>query len=111
MKSSPLESTLIMSTCPKNKAKELAYFLVQNRFAACVNLASTVTSIYLWKDEICEEQESVLLIKTAQSKAQACIHALQQKHPYDVPEIISFPIDTQMSLQSYLDWIQSSTIE
>ena len=110
MEHSVLESTLIISTCPNNQAKDLAYFLVENRLAACVNLAPKVTSIYLWKGEICEEQESLLLIKTAQSKVQACLQALRDKHPYEVPEIISFPIDSQASLREYLSWIQASTI-
>ena len=109
MESSTLESTLIISTCPNNQAKDLAYFLVHNRLAACVNLAPKVTSIYLWDGEVCEEQESILIIKTAQTRAQACIETLKDKHPYEVPEIISFPIDSQNSLRAYLNWIQSST--
>ena len=109
MECPPIESTLILSTCPCDQAKELAHFLVKHRFAACVNLIPKITSIYSWKGELCEDQEALLFIKTAQTKVHSCIQALQEKHPYEVPEIISFPIDSQQSLEEYLQWIQSST--
>ena len=109
MQSSSLESSLIISTTPISSAQSLAHFLIQNRYAACVNIVPKITSIYLWKDEVCEDQEALLLIKTSQQRVGECIEALKDQHPYDVPEMISFPIDTQNSLTAYLQWIQTTT--
>ena len=102
------EYSLILSTCPQDQASKLAHHLVQNRYAACVNITSSITSVYHWNNQVCEDQESLLFIKTTQSQVSHCIQALKKVHPYDVPEILSFSIDAQRSLPAYLKWISDS---
>ena len=102
------EYSLILSTCPPDYASKLAHYLIQNRYAACVNITASITSIYHWDNQVCEDKESLLFIKTTQSKVAHCIQALKEEHPYDVPEILSFAIDAQKSLPAYLKWISDS---
>ncbi|XP_041272369.1 protein CutA-like, partial [Onychostruthus taczanowskii] len=48
-------------TCPNlSVATELARALVQQRFAACVNIVPGVTSVYTWQGKL-EEDSEVLL--------------------------------------------------
>ncbi|KAJ6651932.1 hypothetical protein lerEdw1_015913, partial [Lerista edwardsae] len=49
-------------TCPNEKvAKEIARAMVEKRLAACVNVVPQITSIYMWKGQI-EEDAEVLLV-------------------------------------------------
>ena len=70
-------------------------------------MLSNVQSIYLWKNEVCHDQEHLLMIKTSSETVDACIQRLKKIHPYDVPEMISIPIDEQHSSIDYLQWIAS----
>ena len=100
---------LILSTCPIDQAQILAEQLVQHRHAACVNLLPHIHSIYRWQGEICQDKETLMFIKTAQHQVEQCVAYLKEIHPYDVPEIITFPVDTQTSLSAYVQWVSSMT--
>ncbi len=53
-----------------------------------------------------DEHESILLIKTTKSRYKDMETTLQHLHPYELPEIISFSIDS--GLNEYLQWVQDS---
>jgi periplasmic divalent cation tolerance protein len=81
----------------------LARGLVEARLAACVNILPGLTSVYTWQGAIQTAQETLLLIKT-EREAYARLEAwLQQRHPYELPEIIAVSIDE--ALPAYLHWI------
>ena len=65
-----MNTYLILSTCPVDQASQLAQQIVSEGYAACVNLIPQVQSIYRWQGEICQDQESLMLIKTAKSQTQ-----------------------------------------
>ena len=53
-------------TCPNHEVgTALARRLVEDRLAACVNQIPGIQSVYRWKDEVCIDQEELLVIKTA----------------------------------------------
>jgi len=90
-------------------AKTLARQLVREKMAACVSIVPNVLSIYTWKERLEETAEWLLIIKTAEDRLPALMSRLKELHPYEVPEIVSFPIDR--SLPAYLDWILAGTRE
>nr|XP_032836529.1 protein CutA [Petromyzon marinus] len=97
-------------TCPsEDVAKTIARALVQMKLAACVNVIPRVTSIYSWKGNIEEDTEVLLMIKTRSSKVPHLAEYVRSAHPYDVPEVISVPIE-QGNL-AYLTWIGDSVPE
>jgi periplasmic divalent cation tolerance protein len=101
------EYSMIIATCPgKELAAKTAKLLVEQRLAACVQMLP-IESIYLWKGEICEDNEIVLLIKSRTALFDGVAAAITENHSYEVPEIIQIPITD--GLPDYLKWIDDST--
>jgi periplasmic divalent cation tolerance protein len=95
--------SLIMSTFPdKESAKKTVKLLVEQQLAACVQTLP-IESVYLWKDEICEDNEIMLLIKTKAYLFDMIATIIKDVHSYEVPEIVQIPIDR--GLPEYLQWI------
>jgi periplasmic divalent cation tolerance protein len=95
-------------TCPDEEVAEgIARTLVGERLAACVNLIPVVSSIYRWEGKIEHDTETLLLIKTTETRFDALSARLREMHPYDLPEIIASPV--QRGLPDYLQWVSKCT--
>jgi periplasmic divalent cation tolerance protein len=99
---------VILCTCPDaESAGRIARALVEERLAACVNRIPGLTSVYRWQDEIHEEGEILLLIKTRRERFEALRARLVALHPYDVPEVIA--LDITSGHAPYLEWLETAT--
>ena len=99
---------LILCTCPdKDTAEAMAYRLVEQNLAACVNILPNITSIYRWQDDIERADEYLLAIKARQACYTELENLIKTHHPYEVPEIIAVSIER--GLPEYLRWIDSCT--
>ena len=87
-----------------DSAFNLARELVDMRLAACVNVLAPATSIYRWEGRAEQATEHPVLIKTTRERYAELERAIRERHPYDVPEIISWPIEN--GLAAYLDWVE-----
>ncbi|XP_068770350.1 protein CutA isoform X1 [Struthio camelus] len=76
-------------------------------FINCLNeqIAKDIAR-YFWKGEIEESTEILLLVKTRTSKIGELSNYVRSIHPFEIPEIISLPIDQGNPL--YLKWIEES---
>jgi periplasmic divalent cation tolerance protein len=90
-------------------AAKIGRTLVEEKLAACANMVPRIRSIYRWKGDIHDEQETLLLIKTRTSLFPALRNRIRELHGYEVPEITAFPI--ARGLQEYLDWVVDETVE
>ena len=96
------------STFPSpEKAAEVAKTLVEEGLAACVNLVGPVRSIYRWKGELCDDAETLAIIKSTSDRFEAMKTRLVELHPYEVAEVIAFPIDAGHA--PYLAWVAAQT--
>ena len=50
-------------TCPAGKGPEIAHTVVSEKLVACVNIISSVRSVYLWQGKIEDDGEDLLVIK------------------------------------------------
>ena len=101
------DSLVVFSTAPDNEVAEaLAEHLVSEQLAACVNLVAGVRSVYRWEGEVHRDPEVLLIVKTDQQHLELLTETLQNRHPYDCPEIIAMPIVGGSA--GYLDWLTSS---
>jgi len=88
-------------------AETIARSLVERRLAACVYILPAVNSVYRWEGKIEQAVETMLLIKSTESRYAELEKAIVKLHPYDVPEIIALPIVA--GLPEYLWWVASET--
>ncbi len=93
-------------TCPDQATADIiAHHLVENRMAACVNIVPGLTSVYSWQGQVETVQEHLLLIKSSASAYRLIETAIRNQHPYELPEIISIPVEK--GLPEYINWIYS----
>ena len=102
----PKEIIVIFSTTPYDKSASLAKMLIDQHLVACVNVVP-VRSYYRWKDEFCDDEEHLLIIKTTKEKAGEVIAAIKTCHPYELPEIIALPVID--GHPPYLEWVHEET--
>ena len=62
----------------KPDAEKLALQLVERRLAACVNIVGPIRSVYRWKQQISNEPEYLLVIKTTAELAAQLHSAFRQ---------------------------------
>ena len=99
-----MPAILIVTTTPDLKtAKWLAKSLVQKKLAACVSLKEGFASFYRWKGKVEHAREVVLFIKSSKEKFVKIKQYIYRVHPYEVPELIAFPIVRGSS--EYLSWL------
>ena len=95
-------------TCPAGKGPEIAHTVVSEKLVACVNIISSVRSVYLWQGKIEDEGEDLLVIKTHSSRWPEFEKRIKEIHPYEVPEIICVSIEAGYA--PYLEWIKSNLL-
>ena len=77
--------------------------LVLEAGAACVQ-HSSIRSTYKWEGEIASSPEWRLQIKTSQNHLENVLKSIRENHPYEVPQIIHWPAETNAG---YADWVDS----
>ena len=90
----------------KKEASQLASYLIENKLAACCQTIGPIISTYRWDNQINEEEEYLLQIKTVSSKVPLAMEAIKNRHSYSCPEIIE--ITVLSAHPEYLDWAQSA---
>lgn len=88
-------------------AKLIAETLVFERFAACAQIGSPITSIYRWKGKVENSEEFPIYIKTSPKKLEAAIARLSEIHPYECPQIL---FREENSSKSYAQWCAQSAV-
>ena len=100
---------MVITTAPdREEAENLADGILNNRLAACVQMAD-IRSFFLWEGAMQKESEVALSIKTTEARYSELEAHIQEYHPYDVPEIIKLPITG--GLPVYLNWLDSTTAQ
>ena len=95
---------LALSTFPDAEAaRRISNQLVAEKLAACANILPSVESIYRWKENVENANETLVLFKLREDRQSAFQDKLRSLHPYEVPEIIFVPVAS--GLQEYLRWV------
>lgn len=87
-------------------AETMASGVLDARLAACAQVSGPVTSHYIWKEELCREQEWLCVMKTPATHAERLMAHVLEAHPYEVPEIIVTQVYDV--LPAYLAWARES---
>jgi len=95
---------VVFCTCGSpEEASRIANALVDERFAACVNILPPIRSIYRWQGAIEQAEETLLLIKSTTERFPALRDRIHELHSYEVPEIVGVPICEGSA--AYLSWV------
>jgi periplasmic divalent cation tolerance protein len=100
---------IMISARGRNDAERLGEGLVEARLAACCSVVPTVRSFYYWEGQLKREHESLLLVKTLESRAEAVQEYVRANHSAEVPEILQVAIEG--GLPSYLKWLADQVEE
>jgi len=98
---------LALSTFPdRETAQRVSNQIVTEKLAACANILPAVESIYRWKDKVETGNETLVIFKLGEDRQSAFQEKVRSLHPYEVPEIIFFPVSN--GLPEYLHWVADS---
>src|SRR4029450_333335 len=97
---------IVLVTCPRAGAEQIARPLVEEGLAACVNIVPAVTSVFRWQDKVEVEPEELMIIKTNRARWPFLEKRVKELHSYDTPEIISLLVED--GYKPYLDWLNSA---
>jgi len=99
-----VSATLVYITAPDfAEAERLARELVESRLAACANIVPRIVSTYWWDNRVCEEEETLIIVKTVRSLVEELIAAVRESHPYEVPAILA--IDAVDGNPDFVNWL------
>lgn len=105
-----MSALLVHCTCPDLAIAQLiARALVDERFAACVQVVPGLVSVYRWQGEVRQDDELLLLIKTTRERWPALAARVRELHPYETPELLAF--DAADGSADYLAWLHAQTRE
>jgi periplasmic divalent cation tolerance protein len=101
------ELRLIVTTFAKESdATGTIRTLLSEELIACGTLLHRARSIYIWKDQIEDAEEIVVVLKTAACVAGRVASRLRELHPYEVPEILTFTPEAADA--AYAHWVKKS---
>src|SRR5688500_6219560 len=90
---------------PRAEAEALAGAMVEARLAACAQVTGPLASVYRWQGGIERAEEWACILKTPRAALAPLETALRARHPYELPEIVTAPLDGSAA---YLVWIEQS---
>ncbi len=97
-----------LTTAPSAEAaKRLVRELVERRVIACGTVVPGAVSTFWWQGAVAEEEEVVVVMKTTAERWPELAAALPGLHPYEVPELIAFPVVD--GHPPYLEWVRAET--
>src|SRR5204863_7507306 len=97
------DKIVVFSTCSTpEEAAQIARKLIEERLAACVNVAPRIRSFYRWKGAIEEADECLLVIKSSRDRLDRLRPELEQAHTDEVPEVVAVAVVD--GAPTYLHW-------
>ena len=93
---------VMTTTSSLGQAGDLAEKIVASKLAACVQILSPMTAVYVWQ----KEREHLLLIKTLEENYDDLAVLITATHSYDIPEIVA--ISAEKVSGPYLEWMRQS---
>ncbi|XP_073455657.1 protein CutA homolog isoform X1 [Aquarana catesbeiana] len=97
--------SLAFINCPNDQvAKDIARGILEKKLAASVNIMPKSSSLYIWKGEIEESTEVLLIVKTRTAKINELSGYVRYVHPFETPDILTVPIGD--GNPDYFRWLE-----
>ena len=98
-------SFIYVTTSGLSESKKIAKILLGEKLVACTNIIPKIYSLYLWKGEIEEDNESILIVKTLANNVKKVIKKVEEIHSYETPCILE--IEVRRGSHNYLQWMEN----
>lgn len=89
-------------------ASEMARRLVRENLAACAQVEGPIESHYRWKDQLLQETEWRLTIKTTAAAVPRLAEVVHQHHPYEQPQWVVVAV--QSASEAYGSWVCDNVV-
>ncbi|TKS84647.1 Protein CutA -like protein [Collichthys lucidus] len=99
-------SVLLVNSPNEQTAKDIGRAIMERRLAASINILTRTSTMYYWKGEIQDASEILMLVKTKTSRIQQVIDYVRSVHPYENPEVLSFPVED--GSLAYMKWMDEA---
>ena len=99
---------IYITTKNEEEALNLANLTLQKNLAACGNIFPKIKSLYMWKNKLQNDEETILILKTNSIKYPLLKKLIKEKHSYEVPCFLKIPING--GNKEYLEWIEQNLI-
>lgn len=86
----------------QSEAEQLAGQVLERRLAACVQIDAPIQSLYLWKDEMQNDKEYRVWLKTHSDTLDRLTQFIHEIHPYDTPQWLC--VAAEKVGEKYLKW-------
>lgn len=96
---------LYITNPSEEEAKKLARILLEKKLIACANMFP-IRSLYEWEGEMKDDQEIVLICKSAEDRFEDIKKTVQENHSYDVPCITKLDAEAN---DSFSRWVKEQT--
>jgi periplasmic divalent cation tolerance protein len=101
-------SIVYITTSGISESKKIAKKLLEEKLACCVNIIPSVESMYLWKGEIEEDSESIMVVKTKSLLVKEVISIVERIHSYETPCILELTVNNGSN--NYLKWMETELL-
>ena len=88
------------------QAEIIAELAIKNKLCACANIFPEIHSMFEWEGKVNLEKETVLILKTIDSKFQKLEKLISENHTYETPCILK--VDISKGNKKFLNWLQST---
>jgi len=97
------ELQVVVTTFPdRESAEKVAGLMVDAGLAVCAQVGADLVSFYRWDGAVKRDDEVAVTFKVLQDRFDLFTGELNLQHPYDVPQIISWP--ALYVNKAYLKW-------
>lgn len=101
------EACIVITTCGSEEtALTIASGVVDQGFAACVNILPSIKSYYYYQGGTHLDEEVMLIIKTTQDQFEHVSELISELHTYEIPEILMFPVGA--GAPPFMEWLKQS---
>ncbi|XP_046901352.1 protein CutA homolog [Hypomesus transpacificus] len=103
----PGHHSVLLVNCPNEQAaKDIGRAIMERRMAASINILPRTSTMYYWKGDIQDATEILMMVMTRTSNILQLTEYVRSVHPYEIPEILSFPVDG--GSLAYLKWMDEA---
>lgn len=92
------------TTSKLEEAQEISRLLLEKKLAGCIHIQQ-INSSFIWQEQICNQLEFEISIKTHNNVLQEVCQIIKKNHSYQTPQIISQKIEYLD--EQYKSWLES----